>query len=218
MDASSEDKVRETIQRVLTKPLQDEDRVLEIIVDAITNRYTDKSLVERAVRQAVANYEVQMRIYMIAIAKAQLRRIQKLMNSISTIEENLTDPVMLAKIAAIKPEGIIQLYANAQRSLRDSLAYIKTVVDQRLEVQTAEAALIQMQSNEGASPAVRALLPQQRDKVRRILDGVIERLEDADADITAKPIEEMTYEELEAELLDLPLPSKGNGDSRLRDD
>jgi MFS superfamily sulfate permease-like transporter len=175
--------IRAQIERLLDKPINDENKVLEIIVDAITAHYADPTQVEQAVRQAIYQYEVQMRVFMIANAKAQLRRYMRMMQLADKIEERFEDPRVLA---IMEPKDIVALYAKLQGNIKQSLDYIKSVVDMRIEQQVAQAALTaathEMSKPQTAS-RIQDLDTQQRDKIRRIFDGLMEGV----VNITAPP-------------------------------
>lgn len=178
----SEDAVRNEIDRLLNRPIADEGKVLEIIVQAITSKYTQPELVERAVRQAVFNYETQMRIFQIATAKRQLARITKLINMTESMEDYIMSPEMMSKMEA---KDLINMYGKASQAVKDGLDYIKRVVDARIEATAAQAAMmatINQREVESVDIAgISSLTSQQRDKVRRIVDGIVEDLDSINA-------------------------------------
>lgn len=207
--SGSEDEIRSQIERLLDRPINDEDRVVEIIVDAITSHYANPELVKQAVRQAVNQYEVQLRIFMIANAKKQLRRVMKLMKLSEQMEDAFEKPAVMA---SMEPKDLVQLYSKIQGNIKESLTYIKSVVDMRLEQQVAQAAMITAmhggeQIKSKSASKIRDLDSQQRDKVRRILDGLVDGL------VTME--QEEPEEVIEVEVAETSLvPSKGNGDPR----
>lgn len=182
MSNSSEDVIKTEIDRLLNRPIADEGKVLEIIVQAITAKYAQPELVERAVRQAVFNYETQMRIFQIATAKRQLARITKLINMTETMEDFVMSPEVMAKMEA---KDLINLYGKATTAVKDGLEYIKRVVDARIEATAAQAAMmatINQHEIESVDIAgISSLSSQQRDKVRRIVDGIVEDLDTINA-------------------------------------
>jgi hypothetical protein len=207
---SAEDDIRAQIERLLDRPINDEDRVVEIIVDAITSHYAEPELVKQAVRQAVNQYEVQLRIFMIANAKQQLRRITRLIKLSEKMEEMFEQPPVMA---AMEPKDLVQLYAKIQGNIKEGLTYIKSVVDQRMEQQVAQAAMLT--AMHGGEPVksksaskIRDLDSQQRDKVRRIVDGLVSGL------VTMEDEEKSDVIDVEVAETSL-VPSKGgNGDPR----
>jgi len=190
MSGIKEDAVKSEIDRLLSKPIDDEGKVLEIIVQAITSKYAQPEVVEKAVRQAVFNYEVQMRIYQIAIAKRQLSRIVRLMNMTESMEQFVMSPEVMAKMEA---KDLINLYGKANTAVKDGLEYIKRVVDARIEATAAQTAMMEtINQREVATvdiAGISNLTTQQRDKVRRIVDGIVDDLDNINEG-TAKLLEE----------------------------
>jgi hypothetical protein len=168
-----DDTIRKELDRLLDRPIADEGKVLEIIVQAITNKYAQPELVERAVHQAIHNYETQIRIFQIATAKRQLARIVRLMEMTEQLEDLALSPTMVSRM---DPKDLIALYGKAQNSVKEGLDYIKNVVDMRVEAAKAQAALVApLESHDPAvSTGIQSLSSQQRDKVRRIIDGIVE--------------------------------------------
>ena len=165
-----------TIDRLLNGPLQDEDRVLEIIVEAITAKCTDTDLVRKAVKQAVSNYENQLRVFMVAVANRQLARILRLMRSLDHIEEQIESNPSI--IGQMKPNELLKLYALQQSNLNGALDYVKKVTDMRLELASAQAAITNtMTTKELDEIHTLSRLPklnaQQRGNVRRIVEGLV---------------------------------------------
>lgn len=179
MANAQDDAIRTEIDRLLSRPIADEGKVLEIIVQAITSKYAQPELVERAVKQAIFNYETQLRIFQIATAKRQLSRIVRLMEMTEQIEEVAMSPAMLA---AMEPKDLVALYGKAQASVKDGLDYIKKVVDMRIEATQAQAAMMSTisarETEQIDSAGIGSLSSQQRDKVRRIVDGIVENITD----------------------------------------
>jgi hypothetical protein len=211
MTVEIEEDIRAQIERLLDKPINDENKVLEIIVDAITSHYADPSQVEQAVRQAIYQYEVQMRVFMIANAKAQLRRVMRMMKLAEKMEEQFDNPLVLAQM---EPKDIVALYARIQGNIKQSLDYIKGVVDMRIEQQVAQAALTAATSDKSkpqTASRVQDLDSQQRDKVRRIFDGLMEGI----VNITPPDDEDVDDGVIDVDIAETSLvPSKGNGDPR----
>lgn len=182
MAHTNDDAIRDEIDRLLSRPIADEGKVLEIIVQAITSKYAQPELVERAVKQAIFNYETQLRIFQIATAKRQLTRIVRLMEMTEQIEELAMSPGVLARM---EPKDLVALYGKAQASVKDGLDYIKRVVDMRIEATQAQAAMMSTINTRDVdqidSAGIGALSSQQRDKVRRIVDGIVENITDINA-------------------------------------
>jgi hypothetical protein len=197
----NDDAVRTEIDRLLNRPIADEGKVLDIIVQAITSKYAHPELVEQAVRQAIFNYETQLRIFQIATAKRQLARIIRLMEMTERIEEFAMSPEVLNQM---EPRDLVTLYGKAQASVKEGLDYIKKVVDMRVEATAAQAAMMstinQRDAEQIDSSGIGNLSSQQRDKVRRIVDGIVASVNVLDTG-EAKLLEEGEDS----------TPSKGNG-------
>ena len=169
------DDLENTISRLLDRPIDDEKKVLELIVNAITSKYTDPSLVRRAVKQACYNYENQLRVFMVAVANAQLARIIRLINLLDNLEVKMQDPEF---IQSLDPREMIKLYALQQSHLASSLEYVKKIADMRIELQTAQAAITNtLTSKEMAEINTLSGLPtlsaQQRGSVRKLVEGIM---------------------------------------------
>lgn len=179
MPKFAEDSIKDEIDRLLNKPIANESKVLEIIVDAITNKYSDPSLVEKAVRQSVFNYETQMRIFQIAAAKRQLNRIVKLINMTEALEDHAMSPDVIAQM---EMKDLINLYGKAQTAVREGLDHIKKVVDMRIEATAAQTAMMstinQRETETVDMSGISNLTSQQRDKVRRLVDGIVDDIDD----------------------------------------
>lgn len=197
------DDIERTLNKLLTRPLQDEDKVLEIIVGAITAKYTDPGLVSQAVKQAIQNYENQLRVFMVAVANRQLARILRLMRSLDEIENQIANPDVIAKM---EPRDLIKAYALQQSNLMSSLDYVKKVADMRIELASAQAAIANSLTTReveeiNALSGLPKLSPQQRGNVRRIVEGLVRDIADDNKDLEKDMQEGFT-------------PGKGNGDGR----
>jgi len=184
VESKSLEDIESTLTRLLDRPLQDEDKVLEVIVQAITAKYTDPVVVQKAVKQAVGNYENQLRVFLVAVANRQLARILHLIRSLDDIEETLRQPEVISKLEA---KDLLKLYALTQSNLVTSLDYVKKIVDMRIELATAQAAisstLTTRESEElNALSGLPKLTPQQRGQVRRIVEGIIKDAGDAESE------------------------------------
>jgi len=194
--------IEATLNRLLDRPIQDEDKVLEVIVKAITAKYTDPQMIRKAVKQAVSNYENQLRVFMVGVANRQLQRILRLMRTIDSLEEQIEKPEVIASMC---PKELIKVYALQQSNLNNSLDYVKKVADMRMELATAQAAITSTLTTReteeiNALAALPKLNAQQRGNVRRIVEGLIH-------DIS------MDEEEHEGDLIEGALPpDKSNGD------
>lgn len=174
----AEREVKDTIRRLLNRPISDEKKVLETIVDAITSHYVDPRLVEQAVRQSVFNYENQLRVFMVAAANTQLRRLLRLITHIEDIEEEI---FKRERFSGMKDQDLIRTYAAAQANLNTGLDYVKQVVDMRLELAKAQGSLADVVMNRereelNALSGLPTLNPQQRDRCRRIIEGMVDNV------------------------------------------
>lgn len=185
MDPSSKEDIGRVLNRLLSRPLQDEDKVLEIIVNAITAKYTDPNIVQQAVKQAITNYENQLRVFMVAVANRQLARILRLMRSLDKLEEELEDPVT---IKSMEPKELIKVYALQQSNLAGSLDYVKKVADMRIELATAQAAITNTLTTRDVDEintlsGLPKLSSQQRHNVRRLIEGLVRDISEDSKDL-----------------------------------
>lgn len=187
--------IKDQIVRLTDPTIRDEKKVLETIVDAITDKYVDKDLVKSAVRQALFNYEDQLRTFMVATATRQLKRVVNLINSLDTLEDRLNDPEVIANMRA---QDLIRAYAIQQSSLMQSLDYVKKVADMRIELQQATAAITSSLTNHDSREiehlsGLPKLTSQQRSTVRSLVEGMISSIDadyeetESDADVSTVP-------------------------------
>jgi len=201
--------LEQTLARLLDRPIDDEKKVLEILVNAITSKYTDPDLIKQAVRQAVFNYENQLRTFMVAVANAQLARVIRLIGMIDRIEERLSAPDMLE---SIDPKSLIKMLALQQSNLSQTLDYVKKIADMRLEMQTAQSAITNTLTSKEVSE-IHALtgLPTlnsvQRGNVRKLVEGImVDIVSDAELEDLCECDGECTCERFP--------PGKGNGEGK----
>lgn len=203
MDPKSAEDIERVLSRLLTRPLQDEDKVLELIVNAITAKYTDPGVVNQAVKQAISNYENQLRVFMVAVANRQLARMLRLMRSLDQIERQLEDSETIGRM---EPRDLIKVYALQQSNLSEGLEYIKKIADMRIELATAQAAITNTLTTRDVDEintlsGLPKLSAQQRHNVRRLVEGLVRDISD-------------DSKTLETELEVGFVPGKGNGDGR----
>ena len=170
---TQEEDIKLQVQRLLSRPVNDEKRALEIIVEAITSKYVDSSLVEQVVKQTVFNYETKLRVFAIAAANRQLNRILRLITILDDLEEELGKP---ERFRGMDDKELVKLYAVVQSNLSTSLDYVKKVIDFRLELQQAQASMLSPTEKESidAMSGLPMLDSHQRDKVRRLIQGIAE--------------------------------------------
>jgi hypothetical protein len=189
-DASDPNELENQLRRLIDRPIQNEHRVLEILVEAILSKSTDLPLIEKAVKQTVLNYEMQLRVFMVGVANRYLSRCLRLITQLDQIEERLNDPDTLK---TMNSKDLIKVYSLAQSNLTASLEYVKKVVDMRLELQQAQAAVTNtITGRELAELEAISGLPklstQQRDTVRKIVEGLFR---DVKNDIAEEPRKEV---------------------------
>lgn len=151
-------------------PIRDEKEVARLIVDGITAKEVDEVLVDQAVRQTVSNYETKLRVFAISVANRHVGRILRLLDTIDDLEQELSNP---DRFADMESKDLLRLYTATQANLTSSLDFVKKVMDQRIELQHAESALISVRQNMVQSQdELPGLNPEQRDRVRRLIQGM----------------------------------------------
>jgi hypothetical protein len=165
-------KLKKTLNTALTSP--NSKKSLEIIINAITENFTDEKLIEQAVNNVVNNYEVQMRIFMVAVGKEKFKRIVKLMQMSEDIENCLFE---YSKIGELDPKELVAFYGQLGRSLKNEQEFVKIVTDQRLEIMNATQSMKpfvdEVSDDKGNFNIINKLHPAKRDRVRRLVDGII---------------------------------------------
>lgn len=210
MSQDVDNEIRSQIDRLLSRPIDDEAKVLEIIIQAITSKYAKPELVEQAVRQSVHNYETRLRIFQIAAAHRQLQRIANLIDMCEKIEKVAFSPEMVKKM---EPRDLVALYGKAQATIKEGMDHIKNIVNARLEAANAQTAMLstiqQKDQIQVDSSGIYDLDSMQRDKVRRIVDGIAES-------ITSISEGDVSLKEDKGDKSTSLVPTKGgNGDPRL---
>lgn len=166
----------------LTDPLE----VLELLKDAILRRPVDKEETAAALRQILKSYEQQNRVFMIAAANAELPRVVRLMQFLHDAEVELFQDERLADTST---KELIKLYALGQANLLASLDNVKKVADMRLDAMRAAGGavgvekLFSMDKDDevNALAGLPALDSQSRDRVRKLISGLVESIEKDDS-------------------------------------
>jgi hypothetical protein len=182
-DEKIDQDIAREVRRLLALPISDEKKVMEGLVDAITEQHTKPELVEQAVRQTVHKYENKLRVFAIAAANRQLRRIIRLIDTLDVMEEELNDP---GRLAGMESKDLIRLYSVTQGNLTTSLDYVKKVLDMRMELAQAMGAMSSKEQDEIETlSGLPTLNSTQRDKVRRLISGMTEEV----IDVEVVPVE-----------------------------
>lgn len=161
----------------LSDPLQ----VLELLKDAITRRPVDKEEVAQALRQVLQNWEQQHRLFLIAGANAELPRIVRLLNFITSAESELFSENRLKNSTT---RELTKMYALAQSNLLAGLDNVKKVADMRLDALRAAGGLdeaerlfdIEREDDLNALAGLPSLDAPSRDKVRKLLTGLVDSI------------------------------------------
>ena len=166
----------------LSDPLE----VLEILKDAILKRPVDRDTAATALKQVLKNYEQQNRVFLIAAANAELPRVVRLMSFIHLCEDMMFSP---KRLEAASNKELIRMYALAQAHLLSGLDNVKKVADMRLDALRAAGGAASVEKMFGASDdkelddiaGLPTLDPQSRDKVRKLVTGLIDSIDKDDA-------------------------------------
>jgi hypothetical protein len=166
--------------------LQDPLEVLELLKDAILRKDVDKSEVADALKQVLKNYEQQNRVFLIAAANAELPRVVRLMSFLHTCEGELFDS---ERVEDASTKELIRMYALGQSHLLSSLDNLKKVADMRLDALRAaggaQGAEKLFSGEKDAELNALAGLPtldaQSRDRVRRLVTGLVDAMEKDDS-------------------------------------
>lgn len=165
----------------LDDPLQ----VLDLLKSAIIKKGSsiNKRDVSAALQHVLDKYEQKNRIFLIAAANAELPRIVRLMSFLSTCEVAMFDDKTLEKASV---QQLITMYKLAQTNLVTGLDTVKKVADMRLDALRAAGGAEGVEKvfnteDEGALNALSGLPSidsQSRDRIRKLLTGLIESSED----------------------------------------
>lgn len=176
-DGSFDQNIAREVRRLLSLPISDERKVMEVLVDAITEKHQNPELVEQAVKQTIHKYESKLRVFAIAAANRQLRRIVRLIDTIDAMEQEIEDPT---RLASMDNKDLIRLYSVTQGNLTTALDYVKKVMDMRMEMAVAVGAIMSSKEQEEIETlsGLPTLSSTQRDKVRRLISGMTEEIID----------------------------------------
>lgn len=166
----------------LTDPLE----VLDLLKEAILHRDVDKKEVARALRQVLQNFEQQNRVFLIAAANAELPRVLRLLNFINAAEEELFSDKRLKNSTN---RELARMYALAQANLLSGVDRVKQVADMRLDALRAAGGvegvdrIFDMEKDEelNALAGLPTLDAPGRDKVRKLVDGLVKSINDDDS-------------------------------------
>ena len=168
---SKNDTLKSELKRILDDAqIADEATVLKLIVEAITSKYVEPDAIEQAVYQTINQYENKLRVFSIAAANRQLKRITNLIGMVEDIEGTLGQPEFYKYM---EPKDLIRLYAVAQGNLSASMDYVKNVINYRVELVNAQKSMNPVEKEElQALSQLPKLEPQQRDRIRRLIQGI----------------------------------------------
>ena len=165
----------------ITDPVQ----VLDLLKDAILRKPVDRELAAEALRSVLKNYEQQNRVFLIAAANAELPRIVRIMEFINSCEGEIFGD---KRVKDATTKELIRMYALAQSNLLSSLDNVKKVADMRLDaIRAAGGAmgaerLFSVEDEElNALAGLPALDAQGRDRVRKLVTGLVESIEKDDS-------------------------------------
>jgi hypothetical protein len=167
----------------LPKDLSDPIEVLDLIKDAILRRPTDREEAAKALRQVLKNYESQNRVFLIAAANAELPRILRLLQFLTSCE---TEMFKVERLEDASNKELIRMYALAQANLMSGLDNIKKVADMRIEALRAAGGgdgvkkLFELGDDKevNALAGLPSLDAPARDRVRKLVSGLVDIIEE----------------------------------------
>lgn len=156
--------------------------VLELLKNAIVRKPVEKEEVARALRQVLQNWEQQHRLFLIAGANAELPRIVRLLNFLNAAEDELFSEKRLKQSTT---RELTKMYALAQSNLLSGMDTVKKVADMRLDALRAAGGVndaerlfdIEREDELNALAGLPALDAPSRDKVRKLLTGLVESID-----------------------------------------
>lgn len=184
---SSDDPKNRHLTLVKGKDLSNPIEVLEVLRDAILRKSSaDREEAAKALRQVLKDYEQQNRVFLIASANAELPRIVRLLNFLSDCEE-----VMFTKerLESASTKELMRMYALAQSNLLSGLDNVKKIADMRLDALRAAGGAdgvekifnIEKDDELNALAGLPALDSVGRDRVRKLVDGLVDSLDNDDS-------------------------------------
>jgi len=119
------------VAKVTDKKFGDPIEVAKIIVELLCSRPVSPEDAKQAVEQTFNQYENQLRIFLLSVAKAKVDRILRYMSFVEKLEEELFRP---ERIKDANTAQLIKAYASVQGNLKNDLDFIKTMADMGLEI------------------------------------------------------------------------------------
>jgi hypothetical protein len=180
MDKDAEAKYRKDVDALLDAPLiKDERKVLQIIADAINDKFEDHpQIVAQAVRQTVHGFDIKMRIFVYAQAKRYASRVLRMIDTLDLIEEELTKP---ERFGTLDNKELLRYYRDTQMNLNEHLGFVDRAANLRIEPQQAQDAMSSdLVEDTEVDSDIAMLDAQQRDRVRKLIEGIREVIREGD--------------------------------------
>jgi hypothetical protein len=153
------------------------DEALRALSDAI-GRKIPYNEAKEALEQVLRNYEEQLRVFMVGVAKGKIDRVLRMLNLLDRVEEELFSE---RAIKQANVNQLIRIYALGQNSLTTSLDYIRRVADMRAEIERLGAAskldeALAKATESGMGPDGLPLLsPVERERVRGFFNRMVSK-------------------------------------------
>jgi hypothetical protein len=162
-------------------------QALKTLRDAFTGRI-DQSLAKEALEEVLKNYELQLRVFLVGVAKGKIDRVIRMMNFLERAEEAMFSD---ANIANATPNQLIKMVALGQSSLLTSLDYIRKVADMRAEIERMGAAsrldeALAKATELGSPDGLPILEPKQRERIRGMLSRIVAKTIDVETTLPVK--------------------------------
>lgn len=150
-------------------------KALDVIRDALSGKLNNPELGKQAILSVLKNYEVQLRIFLVGVAKTRINRVLRAMELLESVETELFKP---ERVSRMSTSELIKTYQIANAVTVEGLDYIRKVADMRAELERLGAAA---NLDEALADATRSAMdglpplnPSQRDNVRVILGKIMD--------------------------------------------
>lgn len=132
VDTDTTHKLKKFFEKMNKSDLQDPIKVLKIVSEYISGKEVDYEAARDAVNQTFQHHDQQLRVFLVAVAKAKLNRILKCMEFVETVEDRLFRPSRLEDATTAQ---LVKLYAFTQGSINADLDFINKITSMNLEIQ-----------------------------------------------------------------------------------
>lgn len=167
---------KKVTKKVKPKDLTRKD--LDTLVDVVSKVVPDVTHDEArtAIERIMSQHEAQLKIFLVGVAKSRMNRVLRLMEIIDASEHELLGNA--DRIQEATTYELTRIWQMAQSTVATDLDFIKQVIDMRATKEEVPATIVNILGNPtndqlDAARDIPTLEPQQRAKIRNIIDRLL---------------------------------------------